>query len=92
MRDLVKTGKLKMLKSQPKTPYKRTHKFDNGYGASVIMNDMSYGGKNGLYEIAVTLDGSICYDTEITDNVIGHLTLTEVDDILENISNLSPKT
>ena len=80
-----------MLKSQSKTPYKRTHKFDNGYGASVIMNDMSYGGKNGLYELAVTHDGSICYDTEITDDVIGHLTLNEVEDILGNISKLSPK-
>mgnify|MGYP003658954935 CR=1 FL=1 len=59
MSDLAKTGKLKMLKSQPKTPYKQTHKFDNGYGASVIMNDISYGGKNGLYEIAVTRGGSI---------------------------------
>jgi len=81
-----------MSNQQPKTPYKHTHKFDNGYGASVIMNDMSYGGKNGLYEIAVIHSGSICYDTEITDNVIGYLTLTEVDDVLGQISNLSPKT
>ena len=80
-----------MSKSTPKTLV-GTYNFDNGYGASVIMNDISYGGKNGLYEIAVLHSGYICYDTEITDDVIGHLTLTEVDGILEQISNLTPKT
>ena len=29
------------------------YKFPNGYGASVIKTDYSYGGKNGLWELAV---------------------------------------
>jgi len=80
-----------MSKSTPKTLV-GTYNFDNGYGASVIMNDISYGGKMGLYEIAVLYSGDICYDTEITDDVLGYLTTPAVNDILSQISNLSPKT
>jgi len=49
-------------------------KFDNGYGVSVVKGPHSYGGKVGLYELAVLdSDGDVCYDTPITDNVIGFL-------------------
>jgi len=54
------------------------YRFPNNYGASVIQNEMSYGGKGGLYEIAVLKfnsdddeDWSITYDTPVTDDVIG---------------------
>jgi hypothetical protein len=29
-------------------------KADNGYGASIVQHDFSYGGKKGLWELAVT--------------------------------------
>jgi len=68
------------------------YKFNNNYGASVINNSMSYGGDKGLYEIAVLeFDddvSSICYDTNITDNVIGYLTKSEVNKLLTRISKL----
>ena len=80
-----------MSNQQPKNLAGK-YDFDNGYGASVIMNEMSYGGKMGLYEIAVLHSGLICYDTDITDDVLGFLTKSAVNDILEKISNLSPKT
>ena len=53
-----------------------TYQFENGYGASVVKHDSSYGGKQGLYEIAV-LDstGDLCYSTPITDDVIGYACL-----------------
>lgn len=55
--------------------YKVVHKFNNGYGVSIIRNEMSYGGKDGLFELAVLdSDGEITYDTEITDDVVGYLT------------------
>ena len=38
--------------------YRKTYTFNNGYGASVICNQSSYGGDNGLFEIAV-LDISV---------------------------------
>lgn len=48
--------------------------FDNGYGVSVVRGPHSYGGKLGLYEIAVLdTDGFITYETPITDDVIGYL-------------------
>jgi len=49
--------------------------FENGYGVSVVRHSFSYGGKAGLYELAVLdVDGEITYDTPVTDDVIGHLT------------------
>lgn len=63
--------------------------FENGYGASIVSHSMSYGGKDGLYEIAVlNKEGEIVYDTPITNDVIGYLTEDEVTEILNNIEKL----
>jgi hypothetical protein len=63
--------------------------FDNGYGASVVKHDYSYGGRDGLYELAVLgANGDLIYGTPITDDVIGYLSETEVTDILEKIQKL----
>jgi hypothetical protein len=54
--------------------------FDNGYGVSVVQSDMTYGGKEGLYELAVLDDeeaGPIYY-TSITMDVLGWLTEDDV--------------
>jgi len=63
--------------------------FENGYGASVVKHDFSYGGKDGLYELAV-LDtkGEITYSTHITNDVVGYLNESEVTDLLEQIQKL----
>jgi hypothetical protein len=65
------------------------YQFDNGYGASVVKHDTSYGGDRGLYEIAV-LDssGDLCYSTPITDDVIGFATEDKVLDTLHRIKML----
>lgn len=53
--------------------------FENGYGVSVVCHSFSYGGDAGLYELAVLdTDGEITYDTDVTDDVIGHLTPEQV--------------
>lgn len=66
--------------------------FDNGYGASIIKTKGSYGGKAGLYEIAVisgdTQDWDINYDTEVTSDVLGYLNESEVEDTLAKIKAL----
>ena len=62
--------------------------FDNGYGASVIRSPHSYGGNQDLYELAVIKDDAICYDTPITDDVIGYLTEDDVTKYLGQIQNL----
>ena len=65
------------------------YKFKNGYGASVVKHDGSYGGKKGLWELAV-LDGggAICYHTPITQDVIGHQTDEQIETILKEIESL----
>ena len=68
-------------------------KADNGYGASIVQHDYSYGGRVGLWEIAVTKydeDGEwdLCYDTSITSDVLGHLSESEVTDYLTQIEQL----
>lgn len=71
-----------------KTHYRRVVEFDNGYEASVICNEHSYGGHSGRFEVAVLRDGDICYDTPITSDVIGHLDFQEVADLLVRIAAL----
>jgi hypothetical protein len=63
-------------------------KFINGYEASVVKSEHSYGGKNGLYELAIFKDDEICYDTPITNDVIGYLTEDEVTEIFIKIQEL----
>ena len=68
------------------------HFFNNGYGVSVIKSSHSYGGFEGLYELAVLKrveeNWKICYDTPITDDVLGHLTELDVENLLEEVENL----
>lgn len=69
------------------------HFFDNGYGISVVRGPQSYGAEQGLYEAAV-LKGiednwKICYDTPITEDVLGYLTEEEVEVLLYEIENLT---
>jgi hypothetical protein len=63
--------------------------FPNGYGASIVQGEYTYGGKDGLYELAVFgKDGHITYDTPITDDVLGYLTEQDVEDTLNKIKDL----
>lgn len=77
----------------PEMGSQRIYRFPNGYGASVVRHERSYGGRSGLFELAV-LDSNdeICYDTPITtgSSVIGWLTLEQVDTLLDDISKLPP--
>lgn len=64
--------------------------FDNGYGASVVSHTFSYGGKSGLYELAVLdSDGEIHYDNPVAGgDVKGYLTEEEVTELLIQIQKL----
>jgi len=68
------------------------HFFDNGYGISVVRFRGSYGYEQGLYESAV-LKGTeekweLCYDSVITDDVLGCQTEEEVEVLLYEIENI----
>jgi hypothetical protein len=73
------------------------YRFQNDYGASVVKHTFSYGGASGLWELAVIkftgpdiTDFKICYDTEITNDVVGFLGEQDVDTMLDRIEALPP--
>ena len=68
-------------------------KFENNYGASVARHMGTYGGKQGLYELAVIKfnendEWGIVYDTGITPDVLGYLTEDNVTTHLKQIEQL----
>ncbi len=65
--------------------------FPNGYTASVVRGDNTYGGNKGLYELAVMYNGDIVYDTPITSDVLGYLTEGDVTERLNEIACLPLK-
>lgn len=63
--------------------------FDNGYGVSVVKTPYTYGGDKDLYELAVLdNEGSLCYNTPITADVMGWLREIDVTDVMEKIQQL----
>jgi hypothetical protein len=63
--------------------------FDNGYGASVVKGEHTYGGRDGLYELAVLgQDGKLTYETPVTDDVEGYLNEDDVTILMKQIQNL----
>jgi hypothetical protein len=63
--------------------------FSNGYGASIVKGPYTYGGRDGLFELAVLgSGGEISYDTPITDDVVGYLTEDGVSTLLAEIELL----
>jgi hypothetical protein len=69
------------------------HFFPNGYGVSVVRFPGSYGYSDELYEVAVIKgideeDFQLCYDTPITDDVMGHRDEQDVENIMEEVAAL----
>ena len=63
--------------------------FDNGYGVSVITGGGSYTSSYDEFELAIYgKNGELCYDTPITDDVLGWLTGDEVFEKLAEIQSL----
>ena len=68
--------------------------FDYGYGASIVCNEASFGGKSGFWELAVLhksindKDYDLCYRTWITNDVIGWLKPEDVGKLVMDIMAL----
>lgn len=63
--------------------------FPNGFGASVVRHTFSYGGQQGLYELAVLKDRDIHYDNPVAKgDVLGWLNPENIDTLLQDIENL----
>jgi len=73
------------------------HIFDNHYGVSVVRGPYTYGGRKGLYELAVVYmapedkESQLVYDTPITNDVMGHLTPDNITDIMAQVEALPPR-
>ena len=72
--------------------YRYVASFDNGYGISIVKHKYSYGSEDDMWEIAVMKGEEICYDTPITDDVIGWLSPDEVMDYAMEIKALPKET
>ena len=68
------------------------YNFENGYGASIVCHAYSYGGPQGLFELAVIHgpDDDLCYATPITNDVVGRQTDPEIFRLLQEIRELPP--
>jgi len=63
--------------------------FEKGFGVSVVQTPYSYGGKMGLYELAVIdSEGQVVYDTPVADGVVGYLRPEDVTDAMLVIQKL----
>lgn len=58
--------------------------FPNGYGISVIQGKYFYCNDN-TYEVAVLKNGNLCYDTDITDDVLGYQTEEDITRIMKKL-------
>jgi len=66
--------------------------FPNGYGLIVAIGEMTDGGSDGLYEIAIMLNGKHNYSNPIADDNIGWLTPDDITACMISMQNLeSPK-
>lgn len=66
--------------------WQKVFKFPNGFGASIVNHDMSYG-----FELALLHNGNLVYHPKITMDVIGGLTPCRAKNILKKIASLSEK-
>ena len=104
VRICLATNHLRRTHHNDENGEQRLFKFKNGYGASVVRHKHSYGGSKGLWELAVLKDMGkntkmyddvewlqtydICYDTPITNDVVGWLKNGDVFDTLVKIGEL----
>ena len=74
------------------TKYYFKFHFPNGYGASVVKGPGTYGYEEDLWELAVLEkrgdEWELTYDTDITGDVEGFLSVDEVKELLDEIRRL----
>lgn len=87
MKAVAHKSELQRLYEQTKDGQIAHLNFENGYGISVI-KDCPFITMDSKFEIAVLRDGSICYDTPITDDVMRMELEDEVSDVMRRIQAL----
>jgi len=66
--------------------------FGNGYGVSIVRGPYTYGYEQGLWELAVLVGDerghTLCYDTPITDDVVGYCSEERLLELMTAVANL----
>ena len=62
--------------------------FDNGYSVSVIFGTTFYSNGIDTYELAVLFENSLCYPSEIGNDVLGNITKEEVTEAMIKVQQL----
>jgi len=85
----MKFSDLKFInkKNRPCSFQAKIH-FKNGYGASIIKGPTAFSDSKRPYEVAVLKNNELCYETHITDDVIGYQTELDVEKVLAQIKAL----
>lgn len=65
------------------------HEFPNGYGISVVESDFTYNDE-GTYEVGITHNGYLTYNTPITEDVLGFQTPEDINELLDIIEKWDP--
>jgi hypothetical protein len=84
----MKTFKNLRFKSHPFRGQMASMYFKNGYGVSVLCGTAFHSNGVDTYEVAILRDGEITYDTDITDDVLGHLSKKEVTEVMKKVQEL----
>ena len=62
--------------------------FENGFGVSVVIGSIFYSNGINSYEVAVTKNGNLCYDSGLTYDVFGRQSSREVTKIMKEVQEL----
>ena len=66
----------------------RSHlNFENNYGVSVINGFGAYCDSN-TFELAVLYNDDLCYNTELTDDVLTYQTIADINKVMEYLQKL----
>jgi hypothetical protein len=66
---------------------------NNGYTLSIVKGEHTYGGQNGLYEMAIFFEGDIVEEhplLEYTSGVVGWLDEREVEELIKKLRRYRP--
>lgn len=63
--------------------------FANGYGVSIINHDYAYCDEN-TYELAVLKNNKLYYKTPITNDVLGHQTKEQINEVMKEAQSYKP--
>ncbi len=69
----------------PVSGFQALAEFDNGYGLSIIPES-----DGATYEVAVLFNGTITYESGLTEDVFRYLTVDSIDDIAAVARSLQP--